>query len=118
MSKIADDVYAALLIEFPHNVIQKEHFIYYKGTRLFFDFLIKDLGVLIEVQGKQHTAFIKHFHSNKDNFLNQKKRDRLKVEYVMEGSKFCLARFNYDDEITPNLIKHKIYNALIHKFYE
>lgn len=118
MSKIANNVYDILKKEFPLNIIIKEHYINYKGTRLFFDFFIKDLRLLIEVQGQQHTKFIKHFHLDKETFVAQKKRDNLKIEYVQENDGFSLIRFNYDEKITKELILNKMLKAQERGFYE
>lgn len=118
MSKIADTVYMILKKEFSLNIIIKEHYINYKGTRLFFDFFIKDLRLLIEVQGQQHIKFIKHFHLDKEAFVAQKKRDNLKIEYVQENNVLSLVRFNYDEKITKKLVLSKILKAQERGFYE
>jgi len=120
MSKIANEVYDTLKDVFSLNVIKKEYYVNYRNTRLFFDFYIKDLGVLIEIQGRQHTEFIKHFHGDKEKFLSQKKRDNLKIDYVQENKKFCLVRFKFNEKITNDLVRNKIYNALNEEegFYE
>ena len=65
MSKIANEIYSILEDIFPKhlgNRIQKEIYIPYKNAKLFFDFYIREIGVYIEVQGRQHTEFVKHFH--------------------------------------------------------
>ncbi len=118
MSKIANELYVILKEAFPLNVIQKEHYIYYKGTRLFFDFFIKDLNVLIEVQGRQHTKFVKHFHVDKSAFLKQKNRDNYKIQYIQDNDKYCLARFNYDEKLTKQSVIRKIFKAAEEGFYE
>jgi len=81
MSKLADETYDFLKEIFPHNIILKEHYVRYQNTRLFFDFYIKDLGILFEVQGRQHDEFVKHFHNDRETFLGAKRRDNLKKEY-------------------------------------
>jgi hypothetical protein len=81
VSKLSDHVYDLLKQVFPNNIIKTEHYIRYKGKRLFFDFYIKDLGILLEVQGKQHDEFVKHFHTDREGFLAAKRRDNLKKEY-------------------------------------
>jgi hypothetical protein len=111
MSSISKKVYYILKELFPLNVILKEHYVNYKGTRLFFDFFIKDLGVLIEVQGEQHTKFIEHFHEDKDGFAAQKERDNLKVEYTDENE-ISFVKLYYNEKITKDLVMTKIYLAL------
>ena len=121
MSKIADKVYAVLQDMFPRLSaprITREIYINYKGQRLFFDFLIKEIGVYIEVQGRQHTEFVKHFHGEKEAFLAQKARDNLKIQYVEENGE-CLVRFNFNEKITKALVKKKINKVLSGEcFYE
>jgi hypothetical protein len=89
----------------------------FKGARLFFDFYIKELGVFVEVQGRQHTQFVKHFHGTKEKFLAQKYRDNLKIEYVQEKDK-CLTRFYDTEKITKKLVLKKINGAMEKGFYE
>ena len=45
-------------------------------------------------------------------FLEQKKRDNLKIEYIEENEKLCLVRFNYDDRISRALVLERIHEAL------
>jgi len=42
------------------------------------------MNVLIEVQGRQHDEFVKHFHVDREGFVDSKKRDNLKKEYCEE----------------------------------
>jgi len=84
VSKLSDQTKEFLKEIFPHNLIQEERYINYKGTRLFFDFYIKELNVLVEVQGRQHDAFVKHFHVDREGFLDSKRRDNLKKAYCEE----------------------------------
>ena len=111
MSAISNKVYYTLKEVFPLNVILKEHYVNYKGTKLFFDFYIKDLGVLIEIQGEQHFRFIKHFHKDKEGFVAHKGRDNLKIEYAAEND-IGLAKIDYDEDVSRDLILTKVYLAL------
>lgn len=120
MSKISDLVYNALKEMFPNNRIIKEYYIKYKNTKLFFDFFIKDLGILVEVQGQQHVKFVAHFHGDKKKFYAQKRRDNLKIEYIEDKPRLRLIRFYYNEKITKDLIMEKIDKALENDsgFYE
>lgn len=120
MSVIASKVQFILNELFPANPYRRvfsEHFIKYRGIRLFFDFYIKELGVFIEVQGQQHSKFVKHFHGTAENFRAQKIRDNLKIEYVQENN-MCLVRLYDTEKITKNLILEKIKQAMEVCFYE
>lgn len=90
MSKLADLLEKTLHDLFPHNTIIKEHYVNYKDERLFFDFFIKELSMLVEVQGVQHYKFVKHFHVDKEGFVKQKKRDNLKKAYCEENDLFFM----------------------------
>ena len=98
MSKLADSAYSFLRKVFPHNIITKEYYVKYNNTRLFFDFYIKDLGLLLEIQGRQHDEFVKHFHTDREGFLMSKERDNLKKEYV-EKQNFVLIEIRKSNEL-------------------
>lgn len=107
---------------FPTKPIKQvfcEHYINYNGTRLFFDFYIKKLSVLVEVQGQQHTKFVSHFHADRKAFLLQKERDNLKRIWCEENEHY-LVRINYDEDITEELVMEKISKAMESEdgFYE
>lgn len=95
----------------PFNRIFCERYVNYKGERLFFDFFIKELLCFVECQGQQHTKFVKHFHGKKENFLAQKFRDNLKIEYVQKNDMY-LMRVNYDEVIDKDSIMFKITKTL------
>lgn len=58
------------------------------GERLRVDFVVRELGLAIEVQGSQHTEFSKLYHGNQDGFRNSQKRDnRKKVLCEEQGLK-------------------------------
>lgn len=114
MSNIANTVHSFLIEIFPANPFNRvfcEHYVNYKGQRLFFDFYIKELSCFIECQGQQHTKFVKHFHGTKENFLGQKMRDNLKIDYVQKNNMY-LVRFNFDEGIDKELVVSKIDKAL------
>lgn len=112
MSNQADKVFELLKELFPHNRIKKEYYVNYKGHKLFFDFYVHELGIFIEVQGQQHTKFVKHFHGNKENFLAQKNRDNLKLMYIEENDIYSLIEVSYDEEVTKKVLLSKIKKAL------
>jgi hypothetical protein len=120
MSVTATQVHSILNKLFPanpHRRVFEEHYVRYKGARLFFDFYVKELNVFIEVQGRQHIQFVKHFHGSAENFRAQKMRDNLKIEYVQEHD-MCLVRLYDTEDITEELILNKIDKAMEMCFYE
>lgn len=98
MSKQSDHIYELLVEAFPHNRITKEHYVKYKGQKLFFDFYIKDYDLLFEIQGRQHSEYVSHFHGDRQGFLETKKRDNLKVQYCQDNE-LTLIVINYDEKI-------------------
>jgi len=110
MSKLADKTRIVLKKTFPHNFIIEEYYINYKGMRLFFDFYIKELDVLVEVQGQQHDRFIKHFHQDQAGFIASKKRDNLKKEYCEEKD-MVLLEIRSEKHLTRKNIVEKIWSA-------
>jgi len=82
MSKIADEVLAFIKENLGLYTIKYEYFVFYRGVRLFFDFYLPELGLLVEVQGEQHDAFVEHFHIDNAGYMAYKKRDRFKREWA------------------------------------
>ena len=56
------------------------------GTRLSFDFYNANKKIMIEVQGAQHTKFVKFFHGNRLKYLQQLKRDDKKYEFCQKNN--------------------------------
>jgi len=65
------------------------------GTRLSFDLYNANKKIAIEVQGAQHTKYVKFFHGNRMKYLEQLKRDEKKF-------KFCQINEIKLVEIYPN----------------
>jgi hypothetical protein len=97
---------------FPHNLIFEEHYINYKGVRLFFDFYIKEVDVLVEVQGQQHDRFIEHFHGDKEGFLASKRRDNLKKRYCEETGA-VLIEIRSEQELDKSKFRERVWEALV-----
>jgi len=108
MSKQSDKIYELLKQIFPHNTIIKEHYIKYKGAQLFFDFYIKEVNILVEVQGQQHFSFVSHFHEDREDFLCQKRRDNLKKEYVDNHTLMVLVCVDYNENYDKQSLLDKI----------
>lgn len=85
MSDPATRVLALIKQGFPHYKLFLEHCVNHMGQRLFFDFYLPELGVIIEVQGEQHYRFIKHFHGTYYNYVRQRRRDALKAEWAVSN---------------------------------
>lgn len=55
-----------------------------EGERLELDFLIEELNIAIEVQGKQHYTYVPHFHGGYDGFLKRLEWDEVKRRKCQE----------------------------------
>ena len=72
------------------------------GTRLSLDFYNASKNVAVEVQGAQHTKYVKHFHKNRLNYADQLQRDQKKLEFC-EANGINLAEVYPQDEIQASL---------------
>ena len=52
-----------------------------RTEKLFFDFYINTVKLVVEVHGQQHYKFNTMFHTSAQDFANQRKRDRRKAEW-------------------------------------
>jgi hypothetical protein len=80
-SLLSKSVLRSLKQAFPNTRINSEYYVNYVGQKLFFDFHLPSLSIVVEVQGVQHTEFSPHFHGTAENFKAAQKRDRLKAEW-------------------------------------
>lgn len=95
-SELARSVRQTLREAFPNTRINEEYYVNYSGQKLFFDFQVSTLNLVVEVQGIQHTEFNKHFHGTADAFKESKRRDRLKVEWCHLND-ITLVSINHDE---------------------
>ncbi len=65
--------------EFGDQIILEEFPIPKSKMRV--DFFLPKINVVVEVHGRQHFEFVKHFHGTKKKFLQAKVRDNQKAEW-------------------------------------
>jgi hypothetical protein len=82
MSKLAEKVGSLLRELFPNVRIKEEHHVMYDGQRLFVDFFIPSYLIAVEVHGRQHDEFVRHFHGDDAGWRRHRKRDRRKEEWA------------------------------------
>lgn len=80
------------------------------------DFYIQDLGLVIEVMGKQHrkaTRFSKETSRTvaRDNLIKSKKRDKYKKEMLQEAG-YTYVDLWFDEEFSEDNILKKVVEAL------
>jgi len=111
ISLLAKNVKQTLAKALPNTLIQEEHYVNYKGQRLFFDFYVPTLSLCIEVQGVQHTEFNEHFHGDAVKFNASKKRDKLKEEWCYLND-YTLVSIDFSEiPLEPAQLLHKIEEA-------
>ena len=76
------------------------------GTRLTFDFYNANKKIAIEVQGQQHTKYIKFFHSNRLKYLQQLKRDHKKLEFC-EKNNIKLIEIYHTDIVSKEFFENQ-----------
>ena len=82
MSKLSDKVGFLLKELFPNVRIKEEHYVVYDGHKLFVDFYIPSYLIAVEVHGRQHDEFVKHFHVDENGWRSHRLRDRRKEEWA------------------------------------
>jgi len=76
------------------------------GTRLTLDFYNANKKIAVEVQGAQHTKFIKFFHKNRFKYVDQLKRDEKKLDFCNIND-IKLAEVHPQDKIVASLFKEQ-----------
>ena len=93
------------LFEYWQNDIVFEEF-RVVGSRLTLDFYNASKKIAVEVQGAQHTKFVKHFHKNHFKYADQLKRDEMKLDFC-KANAIKLAEVYPQDEIQASLFKNQ-----------
>jgi|TARA_R110000824_G_scaffold120268_1_gene275366 very-short-patch-repair endonuclease len=80
--------------------IWKKHIVFEEfpvyGTRMSVDFLNATKKIAIEVNGRQHSEYVKFFHGSRLNYFNSIKRDVKKAEWL-EMNGFTLIEIDRED---------------------
>ena len=72
------------------------------GSRLTLDFYNANKKIAVEVQGAQHTKYVKFFHKNRLKYSEQLKRDEKKLEFC-KANNIKLAEIYPQDKINASL---------------
>ena len=76
------------------------------GSRLSLDFYNANKRIAIEVQGAQHTKYVKHFHKNRLKYLDQLKRDQKKLDFC-ERNDINLVEIYPNDDVTTSFFEDR-----------
>ena len=93
------------LFEYWQNDIVFEEF-RVVGTRLTLDFYNANKKIAVEVQGAQHTKYVKFFHKNHFKYSDQLKRDEKKIDFC-QANGIKLEEVYPQDEIKASLFKNQ-----------
>ena len=112
MSQLADTVEELIHKALPNYQIYREHCVSISNRKLFFEFCIPILKVMVEVQGSQHSKFVGFFHGLVDNFNKSVARDNLKQEWC-ELHGYSLIYFDYREvpKLTEDDVKRRIVDS-------
>ena len=78
-----------------------------KGYNLFVDIYFPDYKLCVQYHGYQHFTYPNHFHKNRKQFLDQRKRDRRKVSLLKDkGLKVLL--WPYKFTISKQRVKSRL----------
>ena len=87
-----------------HHIVFEEFPIV--GTRMSLDFYNANKKIAVEVQGRQHTNYVPHFHGHhKINYINQLKRDQDKNKFC-EINDITLIEIYDKDELNEDLFRN------------
>lgn len=78
------------------------------GTKLTLDFYNANKRIAIEVQGKQHTGFIKYFHKNTGDYLHQLKKDFTKRKFCELNNITLIEIFEHEMDISDKELEEKL----------
>ncbi len=79
-TKVQNSMKRCLKKYWSHDIVFEEFPL--AGSRMTFDFYNATKGIVVEVQGRQHTKFVPFMHANsKINYLKQLKRDEDKIKF-------------------------------------
>ena len=91
---------------YPSYTVIYEQVIPSLGQR--YDIFVKELGVAIEYDGRQHDHFVEHFHKDINGYISSIKRDNTKVNFSNENG-IKVVRLDGDvSEMTSKKLKKVI----------
>jgi len=111
MSTLEDALDKALAKVFPNEQVTKQFPIKVRGRTLYVDRVLQSRKVAIEVDGRQHSEFVEHFHKDAEGFKDSKERDRLK-DGMLKFLGYAVVRFKHDETITAALLRKRVLKAL------
>jgi hypothetical protein len=79
------------------------------GKNLELDLYNQELGLCVEMNGRQHYEYVPYFHKNKEAFYNQRYRDEIKkMKCVENGIKFIEVPYTVKESDVYGFILKKV----------
>jgi very-short-patch-repair endonuclease len=100
MSKLSDQVLGVIKEVYPQLKVKTETYVVHKNQKLYLDFFIPQIDLVVEVHGRQHDQFVKHFHGDQSGYKASKKRDKLKEEWAEANGMLLMALREKDLPLT------------------
>ena len=111
MSNLCNQVIQTIKSIFPEMLVKTEEFVYYHNQKLFLDIFLPQLGVVIEVHGRQHDEFVEHFHGDAEGYRQSRRRDSLKEQWVSENGYIFVVLREHQLPVTPESLLQAIEDA-------
>ena len=101
-SKFQTNVKKFLRLYWENDIVFEEFRVV--GSRLSLDFYNANKKIAVEVQGAQHTKYVKFFHKNRLKYCDQLKRDEKKLDFC-KANDIKLAEIYPKDVVTASLFE-------------
>jgi len=114
-SKLHKTINKLLREIYPYNIIQQEMPVKVKpeGMRqrtLYFDFVVRELDMYIECQGRQHFEKVGFYHQD-GGFERQKQNDQLKRDWCKSNG-YIMVELPYHEDYNKDLLYQYIDKAI------
>ena len=76
------------------------------GTQMHFDFYNHSKRIVVEIHGRQHSKFVKHFHGTRIGYRDQIKRDLEKIAFC-EINAIKMVEIFEESELTEEFFKEQ-----------
>ena len=103
-SKFQTNVKKFLRLYWENDIVFEEFRVV--GSRLTLDFYNANKKIAVEVQGAQHTKYVKFFHKNRLKYSDQLKRDEKKLDFC-KANDIQLAEVYPQDTVTGSLFENQ-----------
>ena len=101
----------ALAEVFGPAAIKSEKPIKIRGRTLFVDRVLESYRIAFEIDGRQHSEFVAHFHGDAQGFKESQARDSLKTQWL-EANGYSIVRFAHNESVTAEAVRARLVAVL------